>query len=72
MWLAHIQTKAHHFKAAAQYRQARFCLNENKYGEEIARLQLANSYIKRAMDGGSFKKASTYVQQDIKVSFRIF
>ncbi|KAI8092802.1 BRO1-like domain-containing protein [Halteromyces radiatus] len=49
-WLTHMQIKALHFNAAAHYRKSCECISKNKYGEEIARLQLANGYVKRAFD----------------------
>ncbi|KAI8339076.1 BRO1-like domain-containing protein [Chlamydoabsidia padenii] len=49
-WLDHMQVKTHHFNAAAQFRKSRECISKNKYGEEIARLQLANGHVKRAFD----------------------
>lgn len=38
-WIHHIRAKHHHFAAAAQYRAALACLEEQKYGEEVARLR---------------------------------
>jgi programmed cell death 6-interacting protein len=38
-WIHHMNTKHHHFAAAAQYRAARDCLDKRKYGEEVARLR---------------------------------
>jgi programmed cell death 6-interacting protein len=38
-WIHHMTAKHHHFAAAAQYRQARDCLEKRKYGEEVARLR---------------------------------
>jgi len=38
-WIHHFQAKHHHFAAAAQFRQSRFCLTNKQYGEEIARLK---------------------------------
>lgn len=37
-WMHHIACKRFHFQAAAQYRMAVECLEQRKYGEEIARL----------------------------------
>ncbi|KAF7721506.1 pH-response regulator protein palA/rim20, partial [Apophysomyces ossiformis] len=49
-WLTHMQVKALHFNAAAQFRKSCECISQNKYGEEVARLQLANAHVKRAFD----------------------
>ncbi|KAI9318569.1 BRO1-like domain-containing protein [Dichotomocladium elegans] len=49
-WLIHIQIKALHFNAAAQFRKSCECISQNKYGEEIARLQVASNLVKSAFD----------------------
>ncbi|KAI9489347.1 ALIX V-shaped domain binding to HIV-domain-containing protein [Zychaea mexicana] len=49
-WLTHMQVKALHFNAASQFRKACECISQNKYGEEVARLQIASSLVKRAFD----------------------
>lgn len=49
-WLAHMQIKALHFNAAAQFRKSCECISQDKYGEEVARLQTASEYVKRAFD----------------------
>ncbi|KAG0166770.1 pH-response regulator protein palA/rim20 [Apophysomyces sp. BC1015] len=49
-WLIHMQVKALHFNAAAQFRKSCECISQNKYGEEVARLQLANSHVRHAFD----------------------
>ncbi|EHY54490.1 pH-response regulator protein palA/RIM20 [Exophiala dermatitidis] len=38
-WIHHFQAKHHHFAAAAQFRQSRYCLQNKQYGEEVARLR---------------------------------
>ncbi|KAG0156774.1 hypothetical protein PDIDSM_3955 [Penicillium digitatum] len=38
-WIHHMTAKHHHFAAAAQFRQALYCLEKRKYGEEVARLR---------------------------------
>lgn len=38
-WIHHMTAKHHHFAAAAQYRASRDCLDQQKYGEEVARLR---------------------------------
>ncbi|KAI8378008.1 BRO1-like domain-containing protein [Radiomyces spectabilis] len=49
-WSTHMQVKALHFNAASQFRKACECISQNRYGEEIARLQLAQTYTRRAFD----------------------
>ncbi|CAO3677492.1 unnamed protein product [Umbelopsis ramanniana] len=63
-WLSHMQIKTLHFKAAAQFRKATECISQNKYGEEIARLQLAESYVKKGLDmSGSFLSRGSGVNE---------
>ena len=38
-WIHHFQAKHHHFAAAAQFRQARYCLANKHYGEQVSRLK---------------------------------
>ena len=40
-WIHRMSAKRHHFAAAAQYRAACDCLERSRYGEEIARLEVA-------------------------------
>ncbi|CAO3587926.1 unnamed protein product [Absidia cylindrospora] len=71
-WLTHMQIKALHFNAAAHFRKSCECISKNKYGEEIARLQLANDYVKRAFDmlrtffSNSYIGVSNSVVNDLK------
>jgi programmed cell death 6-interacting protein len=46
----HLQVKSWHFHAAAEFRKSSECISQNKYGEEIARLQVAQEYIKKGLD----------------------
>ena len=48
-WVYHMSAKHHHFAAAAQYRQARDCLERAKYGEEIARLSESLNTVRNAL-----------------------
>lgn len=48
-WIHHMSAKHHHFKAAAQFRQSRDCLEKRKYGEEIARLTDSLSCVNEAL-----------------------
>ncbi|KAJ3182011.1 pH-response regulator protein palA/rim20 [Geranomyces variabilis] len=65
-WTVQMQIKGNHFHAASQYRKSIDCGQPGTYGEEIARLQAALGYVKKAMDSSSYKKATTYVQADLK------
>ncbi|KAJ3300004.1 pH-response regulator protein palA/rim20 [Borealophlyctis nickersoniae] len=65
-WLAHLQAKQHHFRAAAQFRKAADCLAAGKYGEEVARLQAAAGHVKKGMESGLLKNVSSYMQTDLK------
>ncbi|KAI7851287.1 ALIX V-shaped domain binding to HIV-domain-containing protein [Circinella umbellata] len=68
-WLTHMQVKALHFNAASQFRKACECISQNKYGEEVARLQIAHSLVKRGFDllksyfpfSSSASSGSTYI-----------
>ncbi|KAK4690084.1 hypothetical protein P7C73_g49, partial [Tremellales sp. Uapishka_1] len=50
-WMAHITIKQVHFEAAAQYRLSQEDLEKSRYGEEIARLRVAESLAKKGIDG---------------------
>ncbi|KAK7208417.1 BRO1-like domain-containing protein [Myxozyma melibiosi] len=63
-WIHHITCKKHHFEAAAQYRAAADSLASAKYGDEIARIQLALEAVKRAL--ASAKHVSPAVADDLK------
>ncbi|KAF9581619.1 pH-response regulator protein palA/rim20 [Lunasporangiospora selenospora] len=49
-WTSQMQAKALHFNAVAQYRKACECISQNKYGEEIARLQAAERLVNSGLD----------------------
>ncbi|CAG8593435.1 9056_t:CDS:10, partial [Scutellospora calospora] len=49
-WLTHLQVKSWHFAAASEFRKSCECISQNKYGEEIARLRVAEGYVNRAFD----------------------
>jgi hypothetical protein len=65
-WLIHMQVKTFHFNAAAQFRKACECISQDKYGEEVARLQLAQEDVKRAFDLVKKQKSSQAVVNDLK------
>jgi hypothetical protein len=65
-WLIHMQVKTFHFNAAAQFRKACECISQDKYGEEVARLQLAQEHVKRAFDLVKKQKSSQAVVNDLK------
>lgn len=45
-----MQAKAFHFSAVSQYRKSCECISQNKYGEEIARLQVAERLVNSGLD----------------------
>ncbi|KAF9926352.1 pH-response regulator protein palA/rim20 [Mortierella alpina] len=49
-WTSQMQAKALHFQAVAQYRKSCECISQNKYGEEIARLQIAERLVSSGLD----------------------
>lgn len=49
-WLTHMQIKVLHFHAASQFRKACECISQDKYGEEVSRLQVASDSVRRAID----------------------
>ncbi|KAI7827435.1 BRO1-like domain-containing protein [Gamsiella multidivaricata] len=49
-WTSQMQAKALHFGAVAQYRKSCECISQNKYGEEIARLQIAERLVNSGLD----------------------
>ncbi|WVO14605.1 pH-response regulator protein palA/RIM20 [Cryptococcus depauperatus] len=50
IWIAHITMKSLHFEAAAQYRLSQEDLEKSRYGEEIARLKIAEGLCKKGID----------------------
>lgn len=63
-WIVHMRTKYYHFLAAAQYRKSRDVLNQNKYGEEIARLKAAEGSAKKGLESQRYLRQS--VLSDLK------
>ncbi|KAF8984474.1 pH-response regulator protein palA/rim20 [Entomortierella lignicola] len=49
-WTSQMQAKAKHFNAVAQYRKSCECISQNKYGEEIARLHVAERLVSSGLD----------------------
>ncbi|GJJ71973.1 programmed cell death 6-interacting protein [Entomortierella parvispora] len=49
-WTSQMQAKAFHFGAVSQYRRSCECISQNKYGEEIARLQVAERLVNSGLD----------------------
>lgn len=66
-WLAHINTKHHHFEAAAQYRKSVDDLEANKYGHELARLIDAKTIAKKGYEIARRAYVSKPVVDDLKV-----
>lgn len=48
-WIHHMTAKHHHFAAAAQYRASRDCLEQQRYGEEVARLRDSLTCVNEAL-----------------------
>ncbi|KIW44498.1 uncharacterized protein PV06_02962 [Exophiala oligosperma] len=74
-WIHHMQAKHHHFAAAAQYRQSRYCLQNKQYGEEIARLKDSINCVNEGLQEARWVNATvvgdlnglkTRVQEDLK------
>ncbi|KAF9114815.1 pH-response regulator protein palA/rim20 [Mortierella sp. AM989] len=49
-WTSQMQAKALHFSAVSQYRRSCECISQNKYGEEIARLKVAERLVSSGLD----------------------
>lgn len=65
-WLNHLGAKRWHFAAAAQFRKSVEDLGANRYGDEIARLQLAQQHIKRSLDLAKSRNISSALASDAK------
>ena len=65
-WVSHITIKQMHFEAAAQYRLSQEDLEKNRYGEEIARLRVAEGLAKKGLDMSKSGVADAVIQ-DLKV-----
>ncbi|CAJ0760622.1 6259_t:CDS:10 [Entrophospora sp. SA101] len=48
--ITHLNVKSWYFRAAAEFRKSNECISQNKYGEEIARLHVADGYIRRCLE----------------------
>ena len=55
-----------HFEAAAQYRLSQDDLESRRYGNEIARLRVAEGLAKKGLDAGK-KGVADSVSSDLKV-----
>ncbi|WWC71251.1 pH-response regulator protein palA/RIM20 [Kwoniella pini CBS 10737] len=64
-WIAHITVKQNHFEAAAQYRLSQEDLEKSRYGEEIARLRVAEGLAKKGLEAGK-KGVADSVISDLK------
>ncbi|KAI9475614.1 MAG: BRO1-like domain-containing protein [Benjaminiella poitrasii] len=67
-WYRHMQIKHLHFTAAAQFRKSCECISQDRYGEEIARLQLASDIVRRAFE--QIKHASDDTMVAVKNDLR--
>ncbi|CAO1627593.1 unnamed protein product [Parajaminaea phylloscopi] len=67
-WLNHVNVKKYHFGAAAQYRKSQDDLSNSRYGDEIARLQLAEAHIKSALSASKkgLPSSSDAIASDLK------
>lgn len=67
-WLNHITVKRHHFAAASQFRKSQDDLSASRYGDEIARLQLAETNVKSALAAAKkgLPTRSEAIQGDLK------
>ncbi|KAF9048660.1 BRO1-like domain-containing protein [Panaeolus papilionaceus] len=65
-WLSHMQSKHHHFKAVAEYRESMVEYEANRYGVELARLSKALSEAQKAYDIGKRGKIAPTVLNDIQ------
>ncbi|TIA93959.1 hypothetical protein E3P81_00544 [Wallemia ichthyophaga] len=66
IWIAHMQVKAHHFAAAAQYRRSLDDLSASRYGHELSRLNLASELVKKAIDFTHRNRVLEAVRHDLK------
>jgi programmed cell death 6-interacting protein len=72
IWITHMQIKALHFNAAAQFRKSCECISQDKYGEEVSRLQVASDLVRRAFEiirvtgYGKISGGSVAVANDLK------
>ncbi|KAI8393304.1 ALIX V-shaped domain binding to HIV-domain-containing protein [Radiomyces spectabilis] len=61
-WHTYIRIKAAYYTATSQYNKANECISLSRYGEEIARLRLAASFNRQALEaiesGSSFLRGS--------------
>ncbi|ORY32117.1 BRO1-like domain-domain-containing protein [Naematelia encephala] len=64
-WIAHVTVKQMHFEAAAQYRLSQEDLEKGRYGEEIARLKVADAAAKKGLDAGKRGVADSVIS-DLK------
>lgn len=79
-WQSYIKIKACYFNAVAQYQKANECISQGRYGEEIGRLRVADSYNRKALDsiasstrtilrrggGGGFSMQESFIK-DVKL-----
>ncbi|KAI8362722.1 BRO1-like domain-containing protein [Choanephora cucurbitarum] len=65
-WIVHMQIKALHFEAAAQFRKSCECISQDKYGQEVARLQLSSDCVRRAFDLAKANRFQSAIMNDLK------
>lgn len=64
-WINHMTIKRWHFSAAAHFRKSTDDLGANRYGDELGRLKVAESDVKKALDS-SRAGVSDALQNDLK------
>ncbi|KAI0091182.1 BRO1-domain-containing protein [Irpex rosettiformis] len=65
-WVAHLETKQMHFAGVAQFRKSIDDLEANRYGQEIARLVLASSAVRKGHEIGRKGKVLPAVLREIQ------
>ncbi|KAK0555710.1 pH-response regulator protein palA/rim20 [Tilletia horrida] len=65
-WVAHMTVKRWHFAAAAEYRKSCDDLSANRYGDELGRLHVAETSVKKALDASKRSGLSDALKTDLK------
>jgi programmed cell death 6-interacting protein len=69
--LAHLEVKQLHFEAAAHYRKSVEDLEADRYGHEIAHLELAKGVASKAKDIARRGRVAPAVTQDLQVQYSL-
>ena len=62
--------KSGYFKAAAEFRKSNECISQNNYGEEIARLHVAEGHIRRCLENR--RLLHDFVITDLEVNIIVY